>query len=161
VKKYLIMLLLLLTATCIYAELVTSTLDGGVISTLPKVGQTVKKGDMLVTFDQTAINAEIDTSKIEINIAKELLKTKDLDKKRANKLVGKGMSGDQWEECMYDAVNAKLVLEKKEADLSKLEFDKTLRFIPAPCDCKVTKVYIIENSGTYIGQRILQVERLN
>lgn len=55
-KKSFIMLLLVLTTVCINAETVTSTLKGGVISILPKVGQIVKKGETLVAFDQAIIN---------------------------------------------------------------------------------------------------------
>ena len=158
-KKNIIMLLLLVAAG-VRAETVTSTVDGGVINTLPKVGQIVKKGEMLVTFYHTSIDAQIDGSKVEVEEAKELLKNKNLDKERANKLVGRGVSRCDWEDAMYDATYAKLELEKSEANLRKLESDKSLRFIAAPCDCKIIKVYMFENSGTAIGDKILEVERL-
>ena len=158
--KFFIMLWLSLTVTCVYAEIVTSSIDGGVIKTLPKIGQIVKKGEMLVIFGHTSIDAEIDAAKVEVEEAEELLKNKNLDKERANKLLGKAMCKNDWEEATYDVTYAKLELEKKKANLRKLESDKGLRFIPAPCDCKITKVYMIENSGTSVGDTILEVERL-
>lgn len=153
----------MLLLSCVYAdaENITSTVDGGTINTLPKVGQIVKEGEILVTFFQTAINAKIDVVKVEIKEAKELLANKILDKKRADKLIRNSLiSKDEWEETTHDLVHAKLCVEIKEAELKKLEADKACYVIAAPFDCKVTKVYLIENSGTDVGLRILQVEKI-
>jgi len=160
-KKNLIILLLLLAIVYASAEYVTSTVDGGIISKLSKVGQTIKKGEMLVIFYQTGINAEIDALQADIESVKELLKTKKLDVERANKLVHRGVTQAELEDCIYDENEARCLLKKREAELRKLENDKTLRFIPAPCDCKIVEVYLIENVGTYVGQRILRIEKLN
>ena len=160
-KKILIILILALTTVYINAEKLTSTVDGGVIRTLPKVGQIVKKGEMLVTFYHKGIDVGIDVLKVEIEEAKELLKTKKLDEARAQKLIGRAMTENDWEEASNDAIQAKLDVEVKKLKLRELEINRALRFIPAPYDCKIKKVYLIENSGTFIGQRILDVERLN
>lgn len=154
-------LILMLTVICAHAELVTSSVYTGTITELPKTGDTIKKGEILVKFDDVPINAQIDGLKAEIETIKLLISNKKSDCARATKLKEKSISGNDYEDACYDYEIAKVQLKMKEADLTKLESDKTCFIIKAPYDCRITKVFLVENSGTDIGQDILEVQRLN
>lgn len=154
-------IILMLTVICAHAELVTSSVYTGTITELPKTGDTIKKGEVLVKFDDIPINAQIDVLKADIESIKLLISNKKSDCERATKLKEKSISGNDYEDTCYDYEIAKLQLKMKAAELIKLEDDKTCFMIKAPYDCKVMKVFLVENSGTDIGQNILEVQRLN
>lgn len=154
-------IILLLSAFCIHAELVTSSVYTGTITELPKAGDIIKKGDTLVKFDETSVDAQINSLKADIESIKLLIGNKKSDCERATQLKEKSISKNDYEDACYDYEIAKLTLKMKEADLAKLESDKTCFLIKAPYDCKITKVFLVENSGTDIGQKILEVQRLN
>lgn len=150
----------MLTVICAHAELVTSSVYTGTITELPKTGATIKQGEVLVKFDDVPINAQIDALKAEIETIKLLINNKKTDCERATKLKDKSISVNDYEDACYDYEIAKVQLKMKKADLTKLESDKTCFIIKAPYDCKITKVFLVENSGTDIGQEILEVQRL-
>ena len=144
-----------------YAELVTSSVYTGTITELPSPGDTIKKGSVLVKFDDTPINAQIESLKADIEATKLLITNKKDDCERATKLNEKSaVSKNDYNDACFDYETAKTMLKMKEADLAKLESDKTCFTIVAPYDCKVSKVFIMQNSGTDIGQKILEVQRL-
>jgi len=145
-----------------YAELVTSSVYTGTITELPNPGTLVKKGSILVKYDDTPINAQIDALKADIEATKLLITNKKDDCERATTLISKSaVSKNDYQDACYDYETAKVMLKMKEAELAKLESDKTCFTIVAPYDCKVSKVFIMQNSGTDIGQEILEVERVN
>ncbi|HBM17007.1 MAG TPA: hypothetical protein DD381_11790 [Lentisphaeria bacterium] len=161
-KRLLITGILTMLTISSYAELVTSSVYTGTITELPNPGTVIKKGSILVKFDDTPINAQIEALKADIEATKLLIANKKDDCDRVTKLIDKSaVSKNDYQDACYDYETAKVTLKMKEAELAKLESDKTCFTIVAPYDCKICKVFIMQNSGTDIGQEILEVERLN
>ena len=81
-----------LSVLCIHAELVTSSVYTGTITELPNAGDTIKKGNILVKFDDVPINAQIDALKADIEGIKLLIANKKSDCERAVKLKTKRLA---------------------------------------------------------------------
>ena len=143
------------------AETVTSTIDGIVIY-LPIEGQILKKGDILVKYDEEGINFDIKEKELEVKYAEKRVEDVKTDIARYKKLIKSNVvSIADYEDVQVLYHDAVINLERVNLQLDKLNSDMGDYTIHAPYGCKVTKVVIVTNSGSEIGDGVLEVERLN
>ena len=145
--------------TC--AETVTSTIDG-IITYLPVKGQVFKKGEILVKYDEEGINFDIEEKELEVKYAEKRVEDVKTDIARCKKLVkSNAVSIADYEDVQVLYHDAVINLERVKLQLRRLNSDKGDYTIHAPYGCKVAKVVVVTNSGSEIGDGILEVERLN
>jgi len=143
------------------AEIVTSTIDG-IITCLPVEGQVIKKGNILVKYDEEGIDFDIEEKALEAKYAEKQVEDVKTDIVRCRKLVkSNAVSIADFEDVQVLYHNAVINLERIKLQLKKLNSDKGDYTIHAPYGCKVTKVIIVTNSGSELGDGILKVQRLD
>ena len=142
------------------AETVTSTIVG-IITYLPVKSQVLKKGEILVKYDEEGIDFDIEEKALEVKYAEKQVEDVKTDIVRCKKLVKSNavsIASFEDEQVLYhDAV---INLERLKLQLKKLKSDKGDYIIYAPYNCRITKVIITTNSGREIGDEILEVQRL-
>ena len=132
------------------------------ITYLPKEGQIVKKGDLLVKFDSGNLEMEIKLLENSLKEANQCLKDSTTDIERSKTLVKeKTISPKLFEDVQF--------LFKKcsiDVDILKLELKETKDIINedfvvyAPYDLKTTKLILSVGSGTNDGSAILLVQKI-
>lgn len=146
---------------CVYSQIsVTSSVYAGIISYLPEEGKIVKKGEPLVRFDTSIIDAQIKEAECEIELAKANYANKCMDLDRSKKITSV-ISAAAREDIDTDCIVSKITLEKDKHALTYVKALKEGYFINAPYDCKVIKHLAIVNSGTDVGQPILEIVRVD
>lgn len=162
-KKILFVCPLIFVNMSLFAISVTSTLKGEKIVYLPKVGTIVKKGEPLVKFSESIIDARITAKKAQLASAKACLNERELPQlERVTKLLpSSSVSKDQWDCAKYEFMAAQYAIDERKAELDELQtYKQDFYKILAPYACKVSKVFLLENSGTDFGQQILEVEKV-
>ena len=156
-------LLIIFPIINIFAEVdVTSTIDGGIVRYIAPIGSIIKKGDLLVKFDTDIIKNGIEINKVALAKAYRDFNDQTLDYNRSSKLLpSHSISVQQAENDYFRYKESELEYEHLKLELNKRNILLTHYTIKAPRDCKVIKLYISENSGTEVGDKILQIEYLH
>lgn len=140
------------------AQTLTSSMKGGVISYLPKEGEFVKKGEVLVKAYNPITIDKIDALKADIEEAEHTLQDKESKYNRYSKLKDKkSTSLNDFETAELAYYEAKSNLSQAKLNLAYYEDYNSVGSIVAPFDCKVTKVLLIVGGGTKDGTPIMEI----
>lgn len=154
--------ILLVSSTFIGANIVTSTLQGSRLIFIAQEGSTVKKGEPLVKYGTSSTMDKIAGAKANLQSAEADLKDKTGDLKRYKILKeGSSATAEKVEKTEIAYYKAIFSAEKCKSTIKALEAKLSMAVIPAPFDCKITKVIISENSGTDYGQEIMEIEPIS
>ncbi len=159
--KIVLALIMMAVSSSLFAEMVTSPVNGAAISYQVEEGNTVKKGEILYKFYDWWHKNRVEKAKLELKKCKAHLKDKKTDIARANELYKKNAISLAAEEdelvdyykCMYGVVKTDLELKQLELALDYYTFK-------APYDCKVTRNLICVNAGVQYGTAIMEIEQL-
>ncbi|HJO92702.1 MAG TPA: hypothetical protein QF753_04820 [Victivallales bacterium] len=131
----------------------------GIVSYIAPVGKEVKEGDVLVKFLSSISVNNIKIKKIELASAIKDLQENELDYKRTSKLIKtNSISVSEAENSHFDYKKSQLHVEHLKLEIKNLEIAHDDYTIKAPENCKVVNVYISENSGADIGDKIMSIE---
>ncbi|MCP4177268.1 MAG: hypothetical protein GY756_05835 [bacterium] len=144
----------------IYAEMVTSTVNG-TVKYISEINKVVRKGKPLVKFSKTGIKIQIEMLKLDLKKAEEFLKDKKTDIKRSKSLnLKSSVSLAEYENVIFEYHKGHAQYEILKLEMKDLELELKSRIILAPYDSKVINTIIILNSGVELGQKILEIKRL-
>lgn len=143
--------------------ILTSYIQGDLITWLPKEGEIVKKGAPLVKFDTTDIDLVMKALDYTIKEADECVKDSATDIERAKTLAlnkEHAISTKVYEDVLYQNEVCSLDLKKLKLELEYYKKLRSFYVVPAPYDVKISKRVVSVNSGLKYGTTILKVERI-
>ena len=121
----------------------------------------VKKDSSIVKYIALPADIEVERAQLALDYAKEELKDKEGKYKRCLYLTEK--NSNTKESCENSKLDYEVALGAVADYQSKLDLAnerKAKTIIKAPYDCRVSKVLLVQGSGTNYGTPILEIEKL-
>ena len=154
-------LIFFISASSMFAEMVTGPLKSARLIYVAEEGTTVKKGDILCKFSVATCKNRIENEKIQIQISKAKLDDKKTDIKRAEDLYKKeAISLADREDAAVDYYKSWFAFKREKLTLEQMKLVLDAYVFKAPYDCKVVKNVICINSGIKYGTKIMEIEPL-
>lgn len=154
--------LMLTSGALVASQTVTSTLQGARLDFIAEKDSVVKKGETLVKFGTSSTMAKLASAKANLQAAEADLKDKTGDLQRYSTLKeSNSASAEKLEETTLEYNYAVLSVAQCKSTIKSLEANLNMSIIPAPYDCKITKVFLLQNSGADFGQSIMEIEPIS
>lgn len=137
---------------------VTSKLDRRVKEVSAEVGDTVKKGNVLVKFDNTLLSAALSTVKEEIKKTETELNNANLSHDRMNRLYAKGVVARvEVEEAVGKLKNAELLHMKARENLLNIESELKDSTVVSPVNGVVLERVVNSGETPQINQPMFRI----
>ena len=159
--KIILVLIMIAIPPLLFAEYVTSPLDGAAIIYQVEEGTTVKKGEILYKLQDWYYKNSIERAKLDLKIAQADLEDKKTDIVRSRTLRDKdAISIADHENTFVEYYKCEIAVNKKELEVKQMELSLEYYVFSAPYACKVTKNIISVYSGVQFGSKIMKIEPL-
>lgn len=161
-KWVIVSLLFFVSSLGFGAQTLTAPLQGPRLILVKEEGILVKKGEALIKYRPLSIEALIESAQANLKEAEEYLKDKEADYSRYKHLQdNNSVSVEVLENIGLVRDEAMSNVADCKAKLKGYQNLMVLTTIPAPYDCKVSKVLLAANSGTEYGTPIMQISPIS